>query len=121
VDKVKDTIDLLKSKHHQEAIVAPNYVITQQPQYVVAAMPQYLPQVVAPPTAVAGTPTPQEMPPPPPAVEEKEITVRGQQQQQQHPQIAPALSSVRTRLAAATRLVQRTAGPFCWPLPSCPA
>jgi hypothetical protein len=73
VDMVKDTIEHLKSKHHQQAFVAPqNYLITQQPQYVVAAMP-HMPM---PTPVVAGAPTVQAPPPPPPTVEEKEVTVR---------------------------------------------
>lgn len=72
VEHVKEAIDHLKSKHHQQqAIVAPNYLITQQPQYVVAAMPVYAP----PPTVVSGNPTPTPVPAPPPTVEEKEVTV----------------------------------------------
>jgi hypothetical protein len=93
VDKVKGAIEHMKSKHHQQpAVIAPNYLITQQPQYVVAAMPQYVP----PPTIIAGNPTPTPPPPPPPAtVEEKEVTVRGStkpccEQQLQHLAAGPA-------------------------------
>jgi hypothetical protein len=89
VDHVKGAIDMLKSKHHQQpAIIAPNYLITQQPQYVVAAMPQYAP----PPTIIVGNPTPQPVPAPPPTVEEKEVTVSSQ--------LADSLSSAATARAA---------------------
>jgi hypothetical protein len=109
VDHVKDTIDHLKSKHHQQAIVAPNYLITQQPQYVVAAMPQYMPQVMAAPV-VAGAPTVQAPPPPPPTVEEKEITVRGQQQWQRQQQQQQQPQPRRHQLTASRRLLNTACG-----------